>query len=171
MPKVASLPTVQEILQLPVSWQGSVQDDWIDENGHMNIRYYIDIGGYSTDKVCRDIGIDNAYRSERRMGVFTAEQHVTYLTEMHLGTNFTAHVRMVDISDKVGHMISMIVNADSSELACIYETVLVHVDMDTRRSQPFPDDVSSAFSTLRAEHEELKWQAPTSGSLGIRKPS
>lgn len=168
MSKTQLLPSLQEIQQLPSAWNDSVQEHWIDENGHMNIRYYIDLGGYSTDKVCRDVGIDNSYRNDRRLGVFTAEQHVRYFKEMHLGTPITTHVRMVDLNDKAAHMLSLIVNAETNELACIYETLLVHVNMDTRRAQSFPADVASGFKQLLEQHQQLSWDAPISGALGVR---
>lgn len=168
MPKAQILPHVQEIRQLPSAWDDTVQEDWIDENGHMNIRYYIDLGGHSTDKICRDVGINDSYRGQRRMGVFTAEQHVRYFKEMHLGTNITTHVRVVGLSDKTVHMTSLIVNADTDTLACIYETLLVHVNMDTRSTQPFPEDVAAGFKYLLDEHQQLTWDAPISDSLGVR---
>lgn len=161
-------PSTDEILQIEPAWKDEVHPDWIDVNGHMNIRHYVDLGGHSTDQVCRATGIDDDYRAERRMGVFTAEQHLTYLQEMQLGTPITVHVRTLERSAKVGHMVALIMDRRKDRLACIFETVLVHVNMDTRRGVEFPEDVAAAYDRLVAQDLALNWPAPTCGILGPR---
>jgi acyl-CoA thioester hydrolase len=166
---VRTPPTTEQVLQLAPSWTDEVRDDWIDVNGHMNIRHYIDLGGHSTDQVCRAMGIDDEYRDQRRMGVFTAEQHLTYLREMRLGTPITVHVRTLERSAKVGHMVALIMDRGTDQLACIFETVLVHVNMDTRRGMDFPADVAAAYDRIVSrELETLNWSAPVCGILGPR---
>lgn len=161
-------PSTDEILQIEPAWKDEVHPDWIDVNGHMNIRHYVDLGGHSTDQVCRAMGIDDDYRTQRRMGVFTAEQHLTYLQEMQLGTPITVHVRTLERSAKVGHMVALIMDRSKDRLACIFETVLVHVNMDTRRGVEFPEDVAAAYDRLVEQDLTLNWPAPTCGILGPR---
>jgi acyl-CoA thioester hydrolase len=169
MVDVRTVPTTDEVLQIPAAWSDAVQQEWIDMNGHMNIRHYLDLGGMATDQVCRSMGIDDDYRAIRRMGVFTAEQHLTYLQEMHLGTRITVHVRLLDRSPKVGHMVALIMDRDKDRLACIFETVLVHVGMDTRKGLEFPADVAAAYDQIAASQQKtLSWPAPVCGILGPR---
>ena len=162
-------PSPEQVLRLPAAWTGDVTPEWIDANGHMNIRHYLDIGSHATISVCEGWGIDDDYRRDRRLGVFTAEHHLTYLREMHVGTPITAHVRLLDRSSTVGHMVVMIMDRRHDRLACVFETILVHVGMDTRRGHPFHDDVAAAYDRLladqRADHD---WPAPTCGIMGIR---
>lgn len=42
------VPTTDEVLQIQPAWKDEVHPDWIDANGHMNIRHYFDLGGQST---------------------------------------------------------------------------------------------------------------------------
>ena len=164
-----TVPTPEEVMQIEPAWTDEVPKDWIDVNGHMNIRHYLDLGGSSTDQVCRAMGIDDDYRAQRRMGVFTAEQHLTYLQEMRLGTSISAHVRTLERNAKVGHMLALIMDRDKDRLACIFETVLVHVDMNTRRGTVFPEDVAAAYDRFaRHDRETLAWPAPVCGILGPR---
>jgi acyl-CoA thioester hydrolase len=169
MVDVLTVPTTEEVLQIPPAWSDAVHEDWIDMNGHMNIRHYLDLGGMATDQVCQSMGIDDDYRALRRMGVFTAEQHLTYLQEMHLGTPITVHVRLLERSSKVGHMVALIMDREKDRLACIFETVLVHVGMDTRKGLEFPEDVATAYDQIvTRELETLSWPAPVCGILGPR---
>lgn len=169
MVDVHTVPSTQQVLEIPAHWTDEVRPEWIDMNGHMNIRHYVDAGGFSTDRVCRDAGIDDEYRAQRRLGVFTAEQHLTYLHEMHLGTPLSAHVRVLDRSAKVCHMMALIMDRRVDRLACIYETVLVHVGMDTRRPAEFPADIAEALGRSIADQANLEWPAPLCGALGIRR--
>lgn len=173
MPAVHSTPHPDEVLQLPSLWHGTVEQDWIDANGHMNIRHYLDIGADATDQVIRGAGIDDAYRAKRRMGVFTVEQHLSYLREMQLGTPYSAHVRILDRSAKVCHLLALIMDRASDQLACIFETVLVHMDLDSRSSTAFPEDVAAAYDRLQAEDRaRASWPAPVCGILGTtRRPT
>ena len=169
MSNAQPIPTTDQVLQIHPSWTDEVSPDWIDANGHMNIRHYLDLGGSATDQVCQAMGINDVYRGQRRMGVFTAEQHLTYLQEMHRGTSISVHVRTLERSTKVGHMLALIMDRDKDRLACIFETVLVHIDMDTRRGVEFPEDVAAAYDRFHArDREALNWPAPVCGILGPR---
>ncbi|NUL45516.1 thioesterase family protein [Cellulosimicrobium funkei] len=173
MPIAPSAPRPDQVLQVPSSSRGTVEDEWIDRNGHMNIRHYLDIGALATDQVIRTAGIDDDYRADRKMGVFTAEQHLTYLQEMRLGTPYSAHVRILDRSAKACHLLALIMDRTHDRLACLFETVLVHVDLQSRSSTAFPEDVAAAYDRLQAEDRvRSTWPAPVCGILGpTRRPS
>lgn len=169
MAVVNAVPSAEEVLHVPVSWTDEVHQDWIDRNGHMNIRHYLDLGGLSTDQIVRELGIDDEYRADRRMGVFTAKQHLTYLQEMHLGTPITAPVRILERSSKVCHLVALIMDREKDLLACIFETVLVHVDLDSRRGVEFPDEVATVYDRLlAADQANYSWPTPVCGIMGPR---
>lgn len=162
-------PSYQQVLDLPVLLEGEVTPDFIDVNGHMNIRHYLDAGAMAADVLCRQIGIDDDYRASRRLGVFTAEHHIRYFTEMHQGRKFSAHTAFVERSPKAAHLLSFILDRDAEVLSCTVEIVLVGVDMDTRRPAPFAEDVAARMDTLIAETAALDWPLPLSGAMGIRR--
>lgn len=163
------LPSYEQVLEVPALLDGTVDPDFIDVNGHMNIRHYLDYGTTSADVICRQIGIDEAYRAQRRMGVFTAEHHIRYFGEMHVGDKLSVHTRFLDRSGKAGHLLACILDRSHEVLACTLEIVLVHVDMDTRRPVAFPDDIAAGFDGWIAESQQIGWAPPLSGSMGIRR--
>lgn len=163
------LPSYDQVLDLPALLEGAVAPDFIDVNGHMNIRHYLDYGAHSADVICRDVGIDDDYRAHRRMGVFTAEHHIRYLGEMHEGEKFSVHTRALDRSTKVVHLLAHILDRTHEVLSCTVEIVLVHVGMDTRRPVGFPDDVAVGLDRWVEESRRLTWAAPFSGTMGIRR--
>lgn len=148
---------------------GTVAPDYIDVNGHMNIRHYLEYGAVAADMVCRDVGIDDAYRAGRRMGVFTVEHHLRYFSEMHEGEEFSAHTRALERSDKAVHLMTFLLDASNRRVSNTLEILLIHVGMDTRRPTPIPLDIAEGWDRHIKESVELDWSAPVCGVIGIRR--
>jgi acyl-CoA thioester hydrolase len=165
----SELPSYQQVLELPSVLEGAVAPDFIDANGHMNIRHYLDHGALGADALMRAVGVDDAYRSARRMGVFTAEHHLRYVAEMHEGTRFTVHPLFLDRSDNAGHLVALILDRTHGVLSCTVEILLVHVSMDSRRPTDFPADVASGIDAGIARARQISWRVPISGAMGIRR--
>ncbi|WP_231985433.1 thioesterase family protein [Mycobacterium sp. E796] len=141
----------------------------IDANGHMNVVHYLDFGSAAADVLVRGIGIDDIYRAERRLGVFTAEHHLRYYSELVEHDVVDVHARVLDSSARVVHMMSFLVNRSRQQLAGTLEIVLVHVDLDDRRPVAMPADVATGFAEHSAYSSTLKWAAPVCGAMGIRR--
>jgi len=161
-------PTYAEVLGVPPVLEDRVRPVFIDVNGHMNVRHHLDYGATGADVVCRDAGIDDGYRAQRRMGVFTAEHHLRYFSEMHEDDPFSVHTLLLERSARAGHLLSLILDHRREVLSCAVEIALVHVDMDTRRAVPFPDDVAGVLDGWIARSAEVTWALPLSGAIAVR---
>ena len=136
----------------------------------MNVRHYLELCAAGTSILCYDqVGINDAYRAERRMGVFTAEHHLSYFSELHEGEGLSVHVRVLERSDKVVHMVGLLVDDTHDLLAHTLEVTLVHVDMDTRKAIAFPEEIAKAFDQEIAVSDALAWDAPVCGAMGVRR--
>src|SRR5690554_5305923 len=102
---VTAHPSVAHIRELPASLEGSVTDDLIDENGHMNVRHYFNLQELAGVAMFNQLGVDESYPARTGFGVFTLEQHVTYLSECLPNEKFSVHLRLVALSDKTMHTI------------------------------------------------------------------
>ena len=163
-------PTAAQVRELPALLKATVDPRWIDANGHMNIRHYLELNAEGTTILCDDhLGINDAYRAERRMGVFTAEHHLMYFSELHLGEQLSVHVLVLDRSDKAIHMMGLLVDDTHERLANTLELTLVHVNMDTRSATPMPEEVAAGFDRFIAEGKALDWAAPVCGAMGVRR--
>lgn len=161
-------PSFEQVMELPAWVNATVTADFIDQNGHMNIRHYLELDARSTELLCAEIGIDDRYRAERRLGVFTAEHHLRYYSEMQEGEKVSVHARVLARSARVVHMMAFLLDRTHDRLANTLELTLVHVDMDTRRAIPMPDDIADGFDRYIAEDARLRWTAPVCGAMGIR---
>lgn len=166
---MSELPTYDQIVQLPVRLEQEVPKEFIDENGHMNIRHYFDAGSHALWYLNIALGMDESYNNDRGLSLFTVEQHLTYFSEMNLGDRFTVHGRLLERSRKALHGMAFVVSPDSRSLACAFEAMYVHVDMTTRRSVEIPDDLAARLDAEIARGDELGWAAPVCGAMSVRR--
>jgi acyl-CoA thioester hydrolase len=161
-------PGFDQVVSLPAVSEGTVTPDFIDLNGHMNILHYLDYLAWGADTICSNAGIDVEYRHERRMGVFAAEHHLNYYRELREGEKFSVHVRPIERSDKALHLVAMLLDRTNDRLACTLETILVHVDMDSRRATPIPADIAAGLDREFAAYAGVDWPVPLCGAMRLR---
>lgn len=158
-------------MELPAQLEQTIPAEFIDENGHMNIGRYLELGGSGVWQRCQsDLGLGTDYLETRGLSTFTAEHHLTYLSEMLEGEQVSVHIRLIERTDKALHAISLIVNQSQQRLACVMETMVIHIDMGPRRPAPFPDDIVVLLDA-GLKSDDLGWPAPLTGSIGVRRTS
>src|SRR5690606_33054102 len=67
-----------------------IEKDWIDYNGHLNMAYYNVLFDRCSDEAFAVLGMGPKYAEERRLTTYTAEIHVCYVRELHLGDKVTS---------------------------------------------------------------------------------
>src|SRR3979411_3396017 len=77
-----------------------IEPQWIDYNGHLNMAYYNVMFDRAIDELWLKLGIGPGYRNERNGSTFTAECHVRYLREVHLGDPVQGSVLLGDADEK-----------------------------------------------------------------------
>ena len=83
-----------------VSKPMDIEKDWIDYNGHLNMAYYNVIFDRGSDEVYEMLGIGPSYARERKLTIYTAEVHVCYVQELHLGDRVTVRFQLLDHDEK-----------------------------------------------------------------------
>ena len=72
-----------------VSASMDIEKDWIDYNGHLNMAYYNVLFDRCSDDAFEAMGMGPDYARERKLTIYTAEVHVCYVQELHLGDKVT----------------------------------------------------------------------------------
>lgn len=161
-------PTWEQLSALPAVTTRVVGPEHLDENGHMNISHYFVFAGEAMwDHQRKHLLIDESYIPTRDMSTFTAEQHIRYFAECTEGDAVDVAVVAVARGGKSVHLAALLINRTREQLACVVESVAVHVDFSTRRAVRFPDDVAAAIDA-RIAVERTDWPLPLSGALGVR---
>lgn len=159
--------TVEQVRQLDKSYTRTIPEDFRDENGHMNVQYYVHLFEGGVWHLLQHIGMDEAFMREHNYGNFALEQHLRYFAEIHIGDEISVYVRVVGLSAKRQHLIGFLVNDTRDQLSATVEVIGMNIDMSQRRGAPFPPSAKAKFDALLADHSKLDWDAPL---CGVMKP-
>ena len=80
-----------------------IEPQWIDYNGHLNMAYYNVMFDRAIDEMWLQLGIGPVYMKARHCSTFTAECHVRYLREIHLGDPVQVSVFLLGADEKRLH--------------------------------------------------------------------
>lgn len=160
-----ALPSIDQVRTLPAYFEMTVPQDYIDENGHMNITKYFDLGAWAPWKRIGELGVDGSYISDRGLSFFTVEHHLRYLGELRLGESLSVRPAFVGRAGKALHGVSFVVDETRGKIACLMEIMYVHVSMESRRAVEIPDEVASALDAEVAAHP---WAAAAATGLQMR---
>ena len=149
----------------------SVRAEWVDYNGHMNVAYFVLVFDHATDTIFDHVGLDESYRAETNNSVFVVEAHVTYDQEVLEGAALRVTTQILDIDDKRLHLFHRMYAGESDDLLATNELMILHMDMDIRRSAPFPKKALAHFKRLNQEHEAIGRPVQSGRVIGIRRRS
>jgi len=147
-----------EVLRRPAPFLASVmqiEPQWIDYNGHLNMAYYNVMFDRAIDELWLELGIGPAYRTARNGSTFTAECHVRYLREIHLGDPVQVSVLLAGADEKRLHTFEELRHAGEGWLSATSENMTIHIDMAARKTAPFPPDIRARIEALASAHSRL----------------
>ena len=146
----------------------TVQEDWIDYNGHMNDAAYARVFSLSVDRLMAAIGLDQDGRARTSLTIYTLTMTIHYLREAHLGEALEVSGRILEHDDKRLRVWFEMRRADG-EVSALNEQVLLCVDQsgDKPRAAPFaPDQIARIRDFHRADaHLPMPKQAGRGISL------
>jgi len=146
-----------------------VPAEWIDYNGHMNVAYYVMAIDQALDRFLEnELGIGEAHAARVRQGPYALQSNVQYLGELLEGAVFSVVIRLIDCDAKRIHLFIELI-AETGDLAATCEQMLMNVDLETRRSSPYPDWAQTRMQAMLAEHSKLEMPAQLGASIGIRR--
>jgi acyl-CoA thioester hydrolase len=148
----------EDVLLRPAPFLASVtqiEPQWIDYNGHLNMAYYNVMFDRAIDELWLKLGIGPSYMKERQRSTFTAECHVRYLREIHLGDPVQVSVLLVGADEKRLHTFEELRHASEGWLSATSENMTIHIDMTARKTAPFPPDIRARIETLAKAHSAL----------------
>jgi len=145
-----------------------IQKEWIDYNGHLNMAYYNVLFDKCSDAAFELMGMGPRYAEERKLTVYTAEVHVCYVQELHLGDRVKATYHLIDMDEKRLRAYQEIHHVDGW-LAATSETLTLHIDMSGPKVAPFPPDILEKVTAMRAAHAGLPMPERAGRSIGIKR--
>ena len=131
-----------------------VEPSWIDYNGHLNMAYYNVLFDRCVDEAYELIGIGPDYVKAGR-SFFTAEVHLRYLRELHAGDPVRVTFQLLDFDKKRVHTFQQLFHAQDGWVSATSENMSLHVDMNSKKTAPLPDEVTRRLNEMKASHARL----------------
>ena len=138
-----------------------IEPQWIDYNGHLNMAYYNVMFDRAIDELWLRLGIGPEYLKERHHSTFTAECHVRYLREIHLGDPVQVSVYLMATDEKRIHTFEALRHATEGWISATSENMTVHIDMNARKVAPFPSDIRARIQAVADTHAAVPRPAGT----------
>jgi acyl-CoA thioester hydrolase len=133
-----------------------IEPQWIDYNGHLNMAYYNVMFDRAIDEFWLVLGIGPTYKKSCNSSTFTAECHVRYLREIHLGQPLQVSVYLIAADDKRLHTFEELRHAKEGWLSATSENMSLHIDMAERKTAPFPPDIRTTIDAVAKEHAMVR---------------
>lgn len=149
--------TPQERDGIPAPFTGHaavVRPEWIDENGHMNMAYYVVVFDGAIDHLWSAIGLGAPYREGTGHGTFAAESHIVYRAELLLGDRMQVSTQILAADSKRIHLAHEMRWADGI-VAAQQEVMLLHVSLTSRRVVPFLPEAAGTVAAAARAHATL----------------
>ena len=124
-------------LSLPIKVsQGTVKEDWIDYNGHMNMAYYVQCFEESSDFLLEHMDLGYRYAIEEQKGVFVIKCEINYRKEINLHENFIISLEELVFKGKK-LIVGLKMLNENNETIADYKILNLNVDLETKKSSTF----------------------------------
>ena len=97
------------------------------------------------------------------------EVHVNYLNEVALNDEVEVRLQLLDFDRKRLHFFQEMHHKKECYLAATSEQLSLHVDMQTRRTAPFPSTVLDTLENIMAAHKNLPVPPQVGRVIGIKR--
>lgn len=144
-----------------------VLPEWIDYNGHLNMAYYNVLFDNAVDEFFLEIGLGPDYVERLNASFFTVEAHLCYHRELSVEAPVYVESRLLDFDDKRLHAYQELFHADEHWLSATSEQLYLHVDMNARKTAPWPDAIREKMAALKSRHDEMPRPERSGRSIGI----
>jgi acyl-CoA thioester hydrolase len=146
-----------------------VLPEWIDYNGHMNVAFYVLAIDKAMDDIFDQLGMGLQLVRERRMGPMALVNQIHYLDELLEGQEFVCDLQVLDADHKRMHYFVTMHHLAKGTVAATFEGLSINVDLEARRSVPYPEDIRARLEAVRAAHAGLPRPPQMGAPIGIRR--
>ena len=151
-----------------LSTELELRPEWIDYNGHLNMAYYNVLFDLGADQAFEIMGFGADYAKTRNHTTYSAEFHVRYLREIHLGDRVRLGFQLLDVDRNKFHFCQWMFHQDGW-LAATGEGLGLHIDMAGPRVAPFPGDVAVLVDAMAKDHARYETPEFVGKPIGIRR--
>lgn len=149
-------------------FRGAVSPGWIDLNGHMSLAYYMVVFDKATDVLLEQLGLAADYTKNELGMIFVLEAHLTNLRELVAGNPIRVSTQILDHSPKLLHLFHHMYRGDETDVVATNELLLIHIEIESRRSSPWPPTAMERIEAMVSAHRALPYPIQAGSKVAIR---
>ena len=146
-------PKIEQSITL---FESPVLPEWIDYNGHMNDAYYVVAFSQAIEGFMACLDLNEAFRSEHSVSIYTLQSMVTYLQEVSEGENIIIKGHLLESDAKKLRLFLTMHHATTHDELATMETLLLHMDMKHHKAAPFLPHTLSLVEEIQTAHNKLE---------------
>lgn len=154
-----------------VVFDGPVNSDWVDYNGHMNDACYVIVFSNAINELMERIGLNEVFRVQQQVSIFTLQSMVHYLQEVREGEPLRIEVQLLESDSKKLRVFFTMLQGDTGEELAAMESLLLHMDMASRRAAPFLPQTQAQINEIQQAHSCLPFPELSGRSIALRRPA
>jgi acyl-CoA thioester hydrolase len=161
--------TIAEIELLEETFKTTITSEYLDEYGHMNVKWYAQLWGWGASGFMNLRGMNFKKDAEIGIGYWVLRQVIDYKAEVLEGDTIAIYGRMVSRSDKCMHNMYWMVNETQGKIAATSEVLVGYADLEKRRLTSFPTETAVRLDEHITVADAHGWEPVLSGAIDLRK--
>ena len=139
--------------ELMLTYRGVIYPWQCDHMGHMNVMWYVEKFDEGTWQLMRALDLTPAYLRAQNRALVAADQHITYKRELVAGDTVSVWTGILEMRIKSMRFYHQMRNDVTGEVAATAILIGVHLDAETRKSCPFPQEIVERGRQMALERE------------------
>jgi acyl-CoA thioester hydrolase len=149
--------------------RGTVPDEWIDVNDHMNVASYLAAFDLAVVAFRERLGVTDDYVESGR-STFAVECHMTWQRELLRDEPYLITTQVLGYSRAGLHQFNRMYHATELFLVATAESMTLHVDLERRTVVSWPDSVLDRLAAFAAQQRGLSRPEQAGRGIEIRNP-
>ncbi|MEZ9526474.1 thioesterase family protein [Enterovibrio norvegicus] len=151
-------------------FESPVLPEWIDYNGHMNDAYYVVAFSKAIDGFMVHIGLNEAFREEHNVSIYTLQSMVTYLKEVAEAEPIIIQGQLLESDSKKLRLFMTMMHVQTHDELATMETLLLHMDMQAHRAAPFLAHTQALIDEIQTAHHVLDTPKSAGSAIAMKRP-
>jgi acyl-CoA thioester hydrolase len=146
------------MINLILSYRGTVYPWHCDHMGHMNVMWYTGKFDEASWFILGQAGLSRSVLQERKCGLAAVQQNITYKRELRAGDVVSIRSGILEIGEKSLQLFHEMRNEETNEVAAFTIVTGVYMDAFERKAVPIPSDLRGNIESLRVDQHKLYWE-------------
>jgi acyl-CoA thioester hydrolase len=141
--------------KLPITYRGTIYPWHCDHMGHMNVMWYTGKFDEASWVFLSHLGLTRSVLRGRNRMMAAVQQNITYKRELLAGDIITIRSGILELKEKTIRFFHEMQNAETNVVSAIAVLTGVHMDTQTRKSCPFPEDILRRMREMFLDYDTV----------------